>query len=103
MRHLQNIIKITTEKEEEEKMFSLCYDSIEVLMLENIIKVPRRRKMFSLSWIKLKYMFIVNYLLDFWKANLCTDAKVPNYLPYQMPNIKVWFTDQYWLSDTIAA
>lgn len=49
MRHLQNIIKITTEKEEEEKMFSLCYDSIEVLMLENIIKVPRRRKMFSLS------------------------------------------------------
>lgn len=30
MRHLQNIFKITTEKEEEEKMFSLCYDSIEV-------------------------------------------------------------------------
>lgn len=28
MRHLQNIIKITTEKEEEEKMFSLCYDSV---------------------------------------------------------------------------
>lgn len=62
MRHLQNIIKITTEKEEEEKMFNLCYDSIEVLMLENIIKVPRRRKMFSLSWSKLKYMFIVQQL-----------------------------------------
>lgn len=44
MRHLQNIIKRTTEKEEEEKMFSLCYDSIEVLMLENIIKVPTEKE-----------------------------------------------------------